>query len=135
MKLVEMNWQPSDRELKQFGLISLVAFPLLGWMWGASSVVLTILAVIGAVLASLGFVVPAALKPVYIGLCLLTMPIGMVVGELMMAIVFYGVFLPIGLVFRLMGRDALQLQLDRQAPSYWQAKKRPTGAASYFQQW
>lgn len=135
MKLVEMNWQPSARELRQFGLIALVAFPFLGWVWGASPVVMSVLAAIGAVLACLGFVAPVAVKPVYIGLCLVTMPIGLVVGEVMMAVVFYGVFLPIGLVFRLIGRDALQLQLDRQAPTYWQAKKRPAGAASYFQQW
>lgn len=135
MKLVEMNWKPSDRELRQFGLIALAAFPLLGWMWGAGPLLLKILAAVGAVLAILGFIAPVAVKPVYIGLCLVTMPIGLVVGEIMMALVFYGVFLPIGLVFRVMGRDALQLQLERAAPTYWAAKKKPNGAASYFQQW
>lgn len=135
MKLVEMNWSPGAQELRQFGLIALVAFPFLGWIWGAGPLLLKILGACGVVLAVLGFVAPVVVKPVYIGLCLLTMPIGLIVGELMMALVFYGVFLPIGLVFRVMGRDALQLQLDRGAVTYWTVKKRPNGAASYFQQW
>jgi hypothetical protein len=135
MKLVEMNWSPSSRELRQFGLIALVAFPFLGWLWGAGPVLLTILAIAGCILALIGLAIPSALKPIYLALCLITLPIGMIVGEVMMAVMFYGVFLPIGLVFRLLGRDALELRLDRQAQTYWAPKKKALSAESYFQQW
>lgn len=135
MKLVEMNWTPSPRELRQFGVIALVALPLLGWMWGAGTTLLIILGVSGGLLAVLGLVAPPLVKPVYVGLCLITLPIGLVVGEVLMAVVFYGVFLPIGLVFKLIGRDGLELQIDRGCKSYWSAKKQPANAASYFQQW
>ena len=33
MKLVEINWNPTDRQLRQFGMIALVALPALGWLW------------------------------------------------------------------------------------------------------
>jgi len=49
-------------------------------------------------------------------------------------IIYFGVFLPFGLVFRLLRRDALQLELDRDRDSYWEPKKQPTSAASYYRQ-
>ena len=135
MKLVEMNWNPTDRQLRQFGMISLVALPLLGAFWGWGNVsVIAVTAAIGAVLAIVGWVYPRGLKPVFVGLTLVTIPIGMVVGELAMAVVFFGLIVPIGLVFRLIGRDSLQRKLDRQADSYWQPKKQPRDAAAYLRQ-
>jgi hypothetical protein len=58
----------------------------------------------------------------------------MVVGEVVLAAVYFGIFLPVGLIFRLMKRDALQLKRDPQQATYWQLKKQPSGAASYYRQ-
>ena len=134
MKLVAINWQPADRQLKQFGLVALGALPFLGWLWGAERQLILILALIGAGLAALAFVSPRAVKPIFLGLTLLTLPIGMVVGELFLLLLYYVVFLPTGMIFRLLGRDALQRNLDPAAPTYWQPKAQPTGPASYFHQ-
>jgi hypothetical protein len=38
-----------------------------------------------------------------------------------------------GLIFRLVGRDPLQLKIDRRAATYWQAKKPSRGVRSFFQ--
>ncbi len=135
MKLVEINFSPSDRQLRQFGLISMAALPLLGWLWGGSSTVIWAAAAIGATLAVGGLVWPRAVKPVFLLLTLVTAPIGMLVGELTLVLLFYGLFVPLGLIFRLIGRDALQRKLDRGASSYWQRKRQPAGAASYLRQW
>lgn len=62
------------------------------------------------------------------------MPIGLVIGEVAILSIYYAVFLPIGLVFRLCGRDTLQRSFDRQAASYWQSKERPKSAAQYYRQ-
>ena len=135
MKLVEMNWNPSDRQLRQFGVIALVALPLLGGLWGDwNPTTIGITAAIGAALAVVGWVYPRGLKPVFVGLTLVTIPIGLVVSELAMAVVFFGLIVPTGLVFRLVGRDALQRKLDREADSYWQPKKQPRDAAAYLRQ-
>jgi hypothetical protein len=56
------------------------------------------------------------------------------VGELAMLLIYFGVFLPIGLLFRTAGRDALQRGFDRNRKSYWQVKKQPRDGASYFRQ-
>ena len=136
MKLVTMNWNPTDRQLRQFGLIALVALPLLGWLWGGGNLtVLEVTAAIGAAMAAVGWLYPRGIKPLFIALSLIAMPIGMAISELALLLIFYLVFVPMGLFFRLIGRDALQLKIDRRARTYWQRKKRATGPARYLRQW
>ena len=134
MKLIEFNWQPTDRQLRQFGVICLVALPAVGWLWGGGTATVALLGVIGLLLAITGMVLPTVLKPVFLALTIVATPIGMVIGELAMLMIFFGVFLPFGLVFRFVQRDALQLRLDRNRDSYWEAKKQPANTASYYRQ-
>jgi hypothetical protein len=136
MRLVDVNFHPSNRQLRQFGLIALPALPLLGWFWGGGSLqVLSATAVAGAALAALGLVCPRAILPVFLLLSLVTIPLGMILGELALLLLFYGLVVPLGLVSRLIGRDPLQRRLDRQASTYWQRKEQPSGPASYLRQW
>ncbi|MEW4564734.1 hypothetical protein AB1K70_19495 [Bremerella sp. JC770] len=134
MALVEINWHPTKRQLWQFGLICLFALPAVGWLWGANTTALAILAVSGVVIAASGVIFPQVLKPLFLALTIVTTPIGIVVGELAMLMIYFGVFLPLGLVFRCMKRDALQRELDRDRESYWEPKKQPTNIASYYRQ-
>ncbi len=136
MSLFKTNLQPTDRQLRQFGLISLFALPLLGWLWsGGNTTAIGVTAAIGAALAAIGLLWPKALKPVFLTLTLAAMPIGMAVGELTMILIFFGMFVPLGLFFRLIGRDALERKIDRHADTYWQPKKQPADAAGYLRQW
>jgi hypothetical protein len=52
----------------------------------------------------------------------------------MIALMFFGLFAPIGLVFRLLGRDPLQRSRTPARESYWVPKPAPTNLRSYFQQ-
>ncbi len=133
MALVDLNWNPTDRQLRQFGGVSLFALPLLGWLWGGSPTLIGTTAVIGAVLAVLAWFVPAVIKPLFIGLSIAALPIGIVVGEVILFTVFALVFLPMGIVFRLTGRDSLKLR-SRTAVTYWSEKSQPRNAASYYRQ-
>jgi hypothetical protein len=134
VKLVEINWNPTDRQLRQFGAISTVLLPIVGLSWGASPVYSWALAGLGATLAVVGWFYPRALKHLFVALTVATIPIGRVVGELAMLAIYLVVFLPIGLAFRLMRRDGLQLKFDRQAATYWQPKKQAAGVAGYYRQ-
>lgn len=134
MKLFEINWNPTPRQLRQFGAIAGLVLPLVAWRCGGAPVVIGAWALAGAALAGLGWFVPRALRWPFLGLTLLALPIGLVVGELALLSIYFGVFLPIGLAFRLMRRDRLKLRLDRQAATYWERKPRPAGAASYYRQ-
>ena len=134
MKLVEINWHPTDRQLRQFGFICLIALPLLGWIWGASTNLIGILAVFGLAAAVAGMALPATLKPVFLVLTLVATPIGMVIGEMAMILIYFVCFLPFALAFRFLKRDALKLRPNRDATTYWEAKKQPTDLASYYRQ-
>ncbi len=134
MPLVEVNWQPTHRQLRQFAMICLVALPFLGWLWGGSPRTVWALGAAGLVLAITGWFVPKAIRPVFIALSVVAAPLGIIISELVLLLMFFGVFLPLGLIFRLLRRDALQMQLDRQAKSYWQPKKQPRSMASYYRQ-
>lgn len=135
MKLVEINWSPTARQLRQFGLVCLVALPLIGLIWSASWNTIYWLGGIGAGLALTGLALPGALKPLFVGLMIIALPIGLVVSEVVMILIYFGVFLPIGLCFKLMRRDALKRSLDRGSESYWEKKEMPANVASYYRQW
>lgn len=134
MKLVEINWNPTDRQLRQFGAISFVALPGIARSWGGSPAVVVGLAAFGAAIAAIGWFRPQALKTLFVGLTIVAIPIGMIVGELAMLAIFFAVFLPIGLAFRLACRDSLRLKHDPKASTYWQAKRQPAGVAGYYRQ-
>ncbi|HVU86613.1 MAG TPA: hypothetical protein VHD36_04795 [Pirellulales bacterium] len=144
MALVDVNWKPTGRQLRQFGVMALVALPLAGWLftgkpWPAEATrtqatVIGALAALGALAAVLAFVRPQTLRWPFVGATLLALPIGLVVGEVVLAVIYFGLFLPVSMIFRLMGRDALDRRIDRKAKSYWQPKTRPTGPESYFRQ-
>lgn len=134
MKLVEINWQPTNRQLRQFGLTCLVALPVLGWIGDANTAVITILAAIGLALGIVGLALPVMLKPLFVLMSIVAAPIGVVIGELVMLVIYFGVFLMFGLLFRMTGRDLLQLKLDRSSRSYWQKKQQPANTASYYRQ-
>ena len=98
-----------------------------GWLlWSASA---------GGVMAAAALVRPVVLRPPFVALCVLLFPVGMVVGEVILAAVFYGVFTPLALLARLVGRDPLKRRLDRSAATYWEPREQPRNAARYFCQY
>jgi hypothetical protein len=132
MKLVEINWTPSVRQLRQFALLCLIALPTMGWLWGANSQVIGVLFGIAVLVALAGWWRPNFVRPLFVGIMLIAVPLGMIVGELAMLLIYVGVFLPISVVFRLLRRDALQLRMHRNRDSHWQSKHQPSDVSSYF---
>lgn len=134
MRLFDIHWSPSARQLRQFGIICLVALPLLGLLWGGGTAVVASLAAVGLALAALAFLAPGAVKPVFLAASIAAAPIGLIVGEAAMLLIYFGVFLPIGLLLRLLRRDHLRLARDPGAATYWKPKKAAGDLASYYRQ-
>ena len=135
MKLIEINWRPTERHLRQFGLICMFALPFLGWLWSAGQQTIILLGGVGIVLALFGVTLPKLLTPIFISLMLVTLPIGFVISEVMLASIYFGMFLPIGIYFRIVKRDALKRTLDPGQKSYWEKKSQPDEVARYYRQW
>jgi len=144
--MIEMNWKPDRRTLKQFGWISLVAFGLLGVMawkhWlgfsrlpeSATHPTAYVLWAIAGVSALLGAVAPMLLKPLYVGLMLIALPIGFVLSHVILFVIFYFFFTPLGLVMRLFGYDPMRKRFDRDARTYWIEREIVTDPKRYFRQ-
>jgi hypothetical protein len=111
---------PSDRK---FGLtigavLALIAaWKLLYWspwfyLWGALAAAFVVSALW----------LPAALGPLNTAWLKLGLLLYRVVNPVVMAVLFYGTILPIGLILRALGKDVLRLKWDRGAQSYWIAR-------------
>jgi hypothetical protein len=57
-----------------------------------------------------------------------------VVGNLLLALSYYAVLTPIGVVRRLAGRRAIDKRLDRGRATYWRKADPPGEAARYLRQ-
>ena len=146
MAMVSLNLRPERRELRQFGLIALIAFGLLGglidWRGGlpaisfgeSASTVAYVLWGIGAVSALFSLIAPAANRPLYVGLMVISFPIGLVVSHVVLGAFFYGILTPVGLVFLLIGRDSLKRRFEPDAKTYWVDHNPPDTMKRYFRQ-
>ena len=96
----------------------------------------TVFAVLALTVGPIGLVRPGWLRPIYVSWMVLAFPIGWTVSQVIIGVMFYGVFTPIGLLFRLIGRDPLQLDRVRLRgrETYWAPKPAPTSLRRYFQQ-
>jgi hypothetical protein len=93
-----------------------------------------VLVSIVAVTAVLGAVFPAAIRPIFIALMVVTFPIGFVISHILLGFLYYGVFTPIGLLLRLSGRDSMGQKIDKSATTYFTKHTGPRDSASYFKQ-
>ena len=132
--MFQINTNPSDRQLRQFGVICIFAFPLLAAIWIAGTSAIVVGLVLGATLAILGLVAPKLLKPVFIAVTVVTFPIGLIVGELILLMIWFGLFLPMAVVFRIIGRDVLKRRTSTDVDTFWVPRTPPRSVRKYYQQ-
>ena len=135
--MIAIQWNPSTKQLRQFAGIWFPAFcGLVGYSIGHKTGHWSEVE-IGWVLAGLlsvgGLVLPALIRPIFVGLILLTFPIGWVVSHLLLGLIFYGVVTPIGLILRISGHDPLQLKKPS-GNSVWKTSVGKTDATRYLRQ-
>jgi hypothetical protein len=136
MALLQTNWKPSQRELRQFATLWVGFFGLIGLYFllvrGSltAAVALWAISVVGIV----GWLVPSFIRPLYVVWMALAMPIGWTVSHLVLLAVFYLIITPIGLIMRACGYDPLERRFDRTAKSYWHDLDQNTAFDQYFKQ-
>jgi hypothetical protein len=80
--------------------------------------------ILGGVLALWGLLAPATLHPVYAGWMKFGHVMNWINTRLILGILFFGIFLPFGVVMRLIGKDPMHRKLDKAADSYWSESRR-----------
>jgi hypothetical protein len=144
--MIKLNLAPDRRGLLQFAWVSAFVLPLLvafvtrgdaawyrPWEWRWTSPL--VLAIAGAaalqlVAALLG--VPHLARWLYVAVVLVTYPIGFVLSHVLIAAIWYLLITPIGVAFRLAGRDVIGRRIDRSLPTYWRDRGPAAKPESYF---
>ena len=136
MQLIRINTRPSRNQLIFFGAAWLIFFGLWGCFASAkgSFIFARVFWSLAGAVPLAGLVVPGLLRLVFVGLSYVTYPIGFVVSHIVLALIYYLVFTPLGLIMRLFRYDPLSRRFDAQAPSYWKERTGTKSIASYFRQ-
>ena len=131
-----VKWQPDKRELRRFAVAMLVGFSLLGLFaaWRAKEVgnASILLWGIGVTLAIAAFI-PKLNRVAYLGVYLPTSIIGYVVSNVILALMFFLLITPLGIILRLMGKDLLQQRRPKQQ-EMWTPVKTVKTEDSYYRQ-
>jgi len=146
MALIKLNLNPTAKDLRQFGFIALGAFALLGtllyWhvipLWRvlgrATPTAAYVVWAVGALSALLSIVAPKLNRPLFVALSVVAYPIGVVMSYVIMGAFFFLILTPLGLMFRLAGRDPLRRRFDATARSYWIPHNAAEKTERYFSQ-
>jgi hypothetical protein len=133
--MMPIHWNPDRKTLAEFSeagmfALGMVAAPLAAYR-GQTKVAVALwgVAMVGRLI---GLVRPGWLRPAFLGLSLATWPIGWVVSRVTLGLLFVMVFTPVALVFRLVGRDALNRTIDREAETYWESYRPDRGLDRYL---
>jgi hypothetical protein len=136
--LIEIQWHPTARQLRVFGvgglLASVAAALVLYFVWGTAALWAIIVLAAGVALCLCSLISPVVTRILYLGLTLVALPIGFVVSFILLAVFYFLLLTPVALVFRLIGRDVLCRRFDAAAESYWVPHKANEDMARYFHQ-
>jgi hypothetical protein len=137
MQWSDVTKAPSAKMLRQFAGLWLVVFGgLAAWRaWhGQAGLWTDVLAAAAVVVGAVGLAWPAVVRPIYTGWMMAAFPIGWTISKIVLGFMLYVVFTPIGMVFKLMGRDALRLRRGH-AASYWMPKATPKSGEEYLREY
>jgi hypothetical protein len=141
----EINWQPGSTDLHKFARSLVIGFPVIAVVFFLVKWLKTHhqpdpafflkLGVIGAAVGVVCWLVPIVARPLYYVWYALAACIGIVMANLLFTLMFYGLFTPLGLFMRLIGRDPLNLRWKKDAATHWQDAEPTPPASRYFSQY
>ena len=114
------NIKSEKKDLRNFGLIIGFALGLLsGLLWWRGKDTYSIFAIIASAFILFGLLLPNLLKPLQKAWMTLAVIMGWIMTRVILSILFYIVFTAIGGISRLLGKQFLDLKIDRSINSYW----------------
>jgi hypothetical protein len=138
MSLVKINWKPTRKDIRIFGaaalLISVVAASVFYFFKGLGLYWAVLIFIVGLVTFACCMFSWKLGKTIYLTLTFLTLPIGWVVNFVILFLFYFLLITPLGLFFRLTGRDVMGRRFDPNAKSYWQPHCSSDAPERYFRQ-
>lgn len=138
MRWSDIPFTPSAGTLRQFAGLWTLSFGGLACWQGFPLTThgpALVLAALALTIGPLGLAMPRAIRPLFVGWMVVAFPISWGVSRLILACLFYAVFTPVGLLFRLTGRDVLRRRYDPGRSTYWVPKPLATNPRRYLREY
>jgi hypothetical protein len=137
MRWSDIPFRPPRTTLRWFAGYWLVLFAALAgvqaFAWDRPYPAAVLLG-LGLVVGAAGLASPPAVRPLFVALMVLTFPVGWVFSQVVLVVLFCVLFVPVGLLFKLVGRDALARRWLPGGQSYWASKPAAGDIRQYFRQ-
>ena len=119
------NIKSEKNDIRNFGLtigaVLIAIVLLLFWLEKQSY---DILMIVGVVLCVSSLILPVILKPFYFAWMTFAIILGWIMTRVILSLVFYGIITPIGLFSRLVGKEFLNLKLNKTENTYWNHRRK-----------
>ena|SRR5215475_7636819 len=138
----EVNWKPDVSERRKFARSLIIGFPcvavvllLVGWLKTGTLKLQPPLMVggIGFAIGVVLLVLPQIAQPFYVLWYGFACAIGLVVGNILLAVVFYILITGVGLAIRAAGKCSMR-KTTTDEKTYWKDAKLVTDPQSYYRQ-
>jgi len=123
------------KKLRSFGITIGIAFIAISGVLLLKHKDSLLLAGISVLFFLISFVAPVFLNPFYIFWMKLAFVLYWINTRLILSLMFYFIFTPVGLILKLLRKDLLDRRIDKTEKTYWKKKeKKELGIASYEKQ-
>lgn len=144
---VEIDLNPPERILRQFGYVAFMAFGALAFMAQREvavfrgglgeyrELVAGALAGLGVLSGLFSLIAPRANRPLFVGLSVAAFPLGFVLSHVILAVLFFLLIAPMAFVMRALGRDVLARRSNERQSTYWVKARPARPVRDYFRQY
>lgn len=136
--MLKLQLDPPVDQLRQFSWAALFGFPAIGavihyWRGWAPEWVFWLLTGIGiTVFAAARLGAWPVVRWVFVALMIVALPIGLVISLVLLGLLYFLMFTPLALFFKLTGRDSMKRKIDPEAPTYWEVREGRSAAKRYL---
>lgn len=118
------NIKSGKSDLRKFGITMAIVFSLLGGflLWREKGYYFYFF-ILAAAFVIPGLAVPIALKPVHTVWMTISIILGWIMTRVILSVLFYLLVTPTGWLAKLLGKQFLDLKIDKNVSSYWISKE------------
>ena len=118
------NIKGDKSDWRKFGITMGIILAVMGFylLWKGKNYFEYVFLLTAAIFIS-GLVIPSALKPVYKAWMLMSVIMGFIMTRIIMVVIFYMIVTPVGFVASIIGKNFLDMKIDKTAKSYWMVRE------------
>ena len=118
------NIKTGKKDLRNFGITLGIIFLIIsGFLLYKEKESFQLFIYVASLFIGLGLIFPIVLKPIYLVWMIFSVILGWFMTRLVLSLLFYFVITPISLVFRLSGKQFIDLSWNKRISTYWNYKK------------